>query len=97
MATRATCCHAVHRILQHLLLIEDDNDIARILQADLQDAGYLVSHATSVITGLTSARERRPNLMVLDLGLTDGDSRDVLKRVCKGSKIPIIGCILVVR
>ncbi|GGR39976.1 response regulator transcription factor [Deinococcus ruber] len=74
----------------HILLIEDDDDIARLLQLDLTDAGYLVTHATSVATGLTSAREHIPDLVLLDLGLPDGDGRDVLKRLRRGSERPVI-------
>ncbi|GGR36828.1 response regulator transcription factor [Deinococcus ruber] len=74
----------------HILLIEDDDDIARLLQLDLTDAGYLVSRATSVVTGLTSAREHTPDLLLLDLGLPDGDGRDVLKRLRRSGELPII-------
>ncbi|GGR36548.1 response regulator transcription factor [Deinococcus ruber] len=73
-----------------ILLIEDDDDIASLLQLDLTDAGYLVSRATSVVTGLTSAREHIPDLLLLDLGLPDGDGREVLQRLRKSSELPII-------
>ncbi|GGR32920.1 response regulator transcription factor [Deinococcus ruber] len=74
----------------HVLIIDDDDDIARLLQLDLQDAGYHTSRADSVVKGLILAREHAPDLLLLDLGLPDGDGRDVLTRLRKNSQVPII-------
>ena len=74
----------------HLLIIEDDPDIAELLKHDLVDAGYRVSVAGSVMQGLTQVRELKPDLILLDLGLPDGDGRQVLKRVRLGNSVPII-------
>lgn len=74
----------------HLLIIEDDVDIAKLLEQDLADAGYQVSTAGSVMQGLTLTRELSPDLILLDLGLPDGDGRQVLKRIRLGSAVPII-------
>ena len=74
----------------HLLIIEDDPDIAELLRRDLNDAGYRVDVATSVTQGLTLTRELSPDLILLDLGLPDGDGRQVLKRVRLGNSVPII-------
>jgi two-component system copper resistance phosphate regulon response regulator CusR len=74
----------------HLLIIEDDPDIARLLKHDLDDAGYEVSVASSVMQGLTLTRELSPDLILLDLGLPDGDGRQVLKRIRLGNSVPII-------
>jgi len=74
----------------HLLIIEDDPDIANLLQLDLQDAGYRVSHASSVMSGLIRIREDAPDLVLLDLGLPDGQGHDVLKRIRQHSVLPII-------
>lgn len=74
----------------HLLVIEDDPDISKLLQHDLLDAGYQVSLANSVMQGLTLTRELSPDLILLDLGLPDGDGRQVLKRVRLHNTVPII-------
>lgn len=74
----------------HLLVIEDDPDIAHLLQLDLQDAGYRVSHASGVMSGLIQIREDAPDLVLLDLGLPDGKGHDVLTRVRQHSDLPII-------
>ena len=74
----------------HLLIIEDDPDIAKLLKHDLDDAGYRVSVASSVRQGLTLTRELSPDLILLDLGLPDGDGRQVLERIRLGNFVPII-------
>jgi len=73
-----------------ILLIEDDTDIAVTLQHDLEDAGYRVQRAESVMSGLTMAREEHPELILLDLSLPDGDGRDVLTRIRRDSELPIL-------
>jgi two-component system copper resistance phosphate regulon response regulator CusR len=74
----------------HLLIIEDDPDIAELLKHDLNDAGYRVSVAGGVMQGLTLTRELTPDLILLDLGLPDGDGRQILKRVRLNNPVPII-------
>lgn len=75
---------------QHILIVEDDPDIARLLELDLEGAGYQVSVASSVMTGLIQAREHAPALILLDLGLPDGDGREVLVRLRRSSELPVI-------
>jgi len=74
----------------HLLVIEDDPEIAHLLQLDLQDAGYRVSHASGRMSGLTKFREEVADLVLLDLGLPDGKGHDVSKRIRQHSAVPII-------
>lgn len=73
-----------------VLIIEDDPDIARLLQLDLQDHGYEVEHVDSAMAGLVLAREAMPDLILLDLGLPDFDGSDVITRLRKTSLVPII-------
>jgi two-component system, OmpR family, copper resistance phosphate regulon response regulator CusR len=74
----------------HLLVIEDDLDVVSILQGELQDAGYQVSSAGSVVQGLIQAREISPDLIITDLGLPDGDGRDIVSRLRCNRRMPII-------
>lgn len=74
----------------NLLVIEDDLDIASSLRYELELAGYTVRVAGSVIQGLTQAREQLPDLVLLDLGLPDGDGRGVLSRLRVNSNVPVI-------
>jgi two-component system copper resistance phosphate regulon response regulator CusR len=76
--------------MPHVLIIEDDPDIAHLLQLDLLDAGYHTTTATSVLQGLTTAREHTPDLILLDLGLPDGDGRNVLTRLRINTTTPVI-------
>lgn len=73
-----------------LLVIEDDLDIAAFLRFELELAGYTVQVAGSVVQGLIQAREQLPDLVLLDLGLPDGDGRGVLSRLRVNSNVPVI-------
>ncbi|WP_424952537.1 response regulator transcription factor [Deinococcus sp.] len=73
-----------------MLLIEDDVDICRLLETDLLEAGYRVSTAGSVMQGLIRAREEQPSLILTDLGLPDGDGRQIIKRLRRDNDVPII-------
>lgn len=75
---------------QRILIVEDDLDIANVLQMDLSDAGYAVDHANTAMNGLIRAREDQPDLILLDLGLPDFDGGDVVQRLRKNSAVPII-------
>ena len=75
---------------QTVLIIEDDADISRVVQYELERAGYRVLAAPDGVTGLTTARESNPDLVVLDLGLPDLDGAEIARRIRKTSDIPII-------
>lgn len=75
---------------QTILIIEDDADISRVVQYELERAGYTVLAAADGVTGLTTARESNPDLVVLDLGLPDLDGAEIARRIRKTSDIPII-------
>jgi DNA-binding response OmpR family regulator len=74
----------------HLLLIENDHQLARTLVQILCGAGYEVRHAPSGIRGLTEVREHRPDLVLLDLSLHDLDSAEVVTRLRRGHHVHII-------
>ena len=74
----------------HLLIIEDDPDIAALLRLDLCDAGYRVTVAHTVMNGVLAIRQTQPDLILLDLGLPDGDGRQVLTRVRRSSSVPVL-------
>lgn len=75
---------------QRILLIEDNLDITRVVQYELEQAGYRVMTAPDGISGLTSARENIPDLVILDLGLPDFDGAEIARRLRKTSPVPII-------
>jgi two-component system copper resistance phosphate regulon response regulator CusR len=74
----------------HLLLIEDDQDIADVTKEELETDGHHVTVAGTVMQGLLLAQEHRPDLIITDLGLPDGDGRDVVIRVCQATAVPVI-------
>lgn len=75
---------------QRILVIEDNPDISRVVQYELEQAGFEVLAASDGISGLSQAREEHPDLVVLDLGLPDLDGAEVARHLRKSSSIPII-------
>jgi DNA-binding response OmpR family regulator len=64
-----------------LLLVEDDAPTAAFLADNLRADGYRVLAATGLADGLRLAHAARPDLMLLDLGLSSGSGLDLLDRV----------------
>jgi two-component system alkaline phosphatase synthesis response regulator PhoP len=74
----------------HILIVEDDLDISRLLRLELEEAGFNVSACENGIRGLSAIREESPDLIVLDLGLPDLNGAEIARRVRKTSETPII-------
>ena len=72
------------------LIVEDEPAIRRFLRATLMANGYQVLEANTVHAGLTLALGELPDVMVLDLGLPDGDGLDLLKTLRKTSTMPVL-------
>ena len=72
------------------ILIEDEPHIRRFVRAALEAEGWQVFEADTAKQGLTEAGTRKPDLLVLDLGLPDGDGLDVVRDVRGWSAVPII-------
>lgn len=73
-----------------VLLIEDDEEIRRFVRTALKAEGFLVYEADTMSAGLVEAGTRNPELVILDLGLPDGDGVDFIRDVRTWSKLPII-------
>ena len=76
--------------LPHLLIVDDDSLIQESLSLFLRLRGYNVESAHSGAEALAAIARRRPDLVILDLGLPDMDGRAVCERVRQTSDIPII-------
>jgi two-component system KDP operon response regulator KdpE len=74
----------------HLLLVEDDEPMRRSVVANLAAHGYRVVEAADVASALRSWDAERPDLILLDLGLPDGDGGSVVRRVRRESTTPIL-------
>ena len=73
-----------------ILIIEDEKDIARFLELELQAEGYRTEVAYDGVTGLSKFREKNPDLVILDLMLPAKDGIEVAKIIRKTSNVPII-------
>jgi two-component system, OmpR family, KDP operon response regulator KdpE len=72
------------------LVIDDEVQIRRLLRVVLESADYQVHEAETVAQGLTDAATRRPDVILLDLGLPDSDGVNVLRRLREWSQVPVI-------
>jgi two-component system KDP operon response regulator KdpE len=73
-----------------VLVIEDEAEIRRFVRLALQAESLEVCEAGTVERGLIEAGTRRPDLVVLDLGLPDGDGIDFIRGLRAWSAIPVI-------
>jgi len=73
-----------------VLVIEDDVAIQRFLRNTLQVQDYDVRVAETGAEGIGSARQLKPELVILDLGLPDMDGMEVIERIRAFSTVPII-------
>ena len=73
-----------------IIVIEDEAQIRRFLRTTLSSEGYCVFEAENGKLGLIEAGMRKPDLIILDLGLPDMDGINVIKELRTWSSIPII-------
>jgi two-component system KDP operon response regulator KdpE len=72
------------------ILIEDEPQIRRFVRLALEAEGWQVHEADTAKRGLTDAGTRKPDLLVVDLGLPDGDGLDLIRDVRGWSNVPIV-------
>ncbi|HLP16140.1 MAG TPA: response regulator [Bacteroidota bacterium] len=73
-----------------ILVVDDEQQIRRLLQMTLESNGYRVVLAETGKDGLTQASMQMPDLIILDLGLPDIEGCDVLKQLREWSTIPVV-------
>lgn len=73
-----------------VLLVEDEPQIRRLVRSALEGEGYQVSEADTVQRSLIEAGNCKPDLLVLDLGLPDGDGVDLIRDLRTWSNLPIL-------
>ncbi len=78
MAVRNPDAPEVMPIRRTVLVVEDDEAVSQLLVALLEDRGYTAWSATDGKTAVRIARQRRPDLITLDLALPEMDGRRVL-------------------
>ncbi len=72
------------------LIIDDEVQIRRLLRVPLEAENYEVVEAGSGQEGLLEIANRKPAVVLLDLGLPDMDGLDVLKRLREWSEVPVL-------
>jgi two-component system KDP operon response regulator KdpE len=78
-----------------VLIVDDEVQIRRLLRVALESQGYAVYEAETGQLGLQEVALRRPDVVVLDLGLPDLDGLEVLRRLREWSIVPVV--VLTVR
>lgn len=73
-----------------ILLIEDEPQMRAFLRAAFATLNYDLIEAPTAREGLAQAAGRSPDLILLDLGLPDGDGLDLTRRIREWSTVPII-------
>ena len=73
-----------------ILVVEDDREIRAMMQSSLSVEGFEVQTAVSVSEASALLRHALPDVMVLDLGLPDGDGVELVHEVRKHHSLPIL-------
>jgi two-component system KDP operon response regulator KdpE len=73
-----------------ILVVEDEPQMLRFLRTALGAQGFRVVEAETAKEGLVAATTQNPEVILLDLGLPDGDGIDVARQVREWSRVPII-------
>lgn len=73
-----------------ILIIDDEEQMRRLLTITLEASGYRVSEADSGKSGIVQAAMARPDLILLDMGLPDMEGVEVLRSVRSWSTVPVL-------
>ena len=73
-----------------VLIVDDEAAILRFLKPALEANGYEMASAGSVAEATKRIAAESPDIVLLDLGLPDGDGKDVIRRAREWSDVPII-------
>jgi len=73
-----------------VLVVEDEPQMRRFLRASLGAEGYRVREAWTVADGIREVAAEHPDVVLLDLGLPDGDGLDLVRRVREWSRVPVV-------
>jgi two-component system KDP operon response regulator KdpE len=74
----------------NIVFIEDDPHIRKLVRSALEQEGFIVHEAKKRREGVTEAGTRKPDLIILDLGLPDGDGKQVISEIRNWSSVPIV-------
>lgn len=77
-------------MLGTILVVEDEEQICKALKVSLGDEGYMVYVANTLRQGEVEVATRKPDLVIVDLGLPDGDGIFLIRTIRNYSMVPII-------
>lgn len=73
-----------------VLVVDDEAAILRFLKPALEANNYEMTSAGTVVEAVKRIAAETPDIVLLDLGLADGDGKDVIRKVREWSDVPII-------
>jgi two-component system KDP operon response regulator KdpE len=73
-----------------VLVVDDEPAILRFLKPALEANNYDVTSAATVVEAIKLIAAAAPDIVLLDLGLADGDGKDVIRQVRSWSEVPIV-------
>jgi two-component system, OmpR family, KDP operon response regulator KdpE len=76
--------------MHQILVIEDEPAIRNVLRVLLEAEGYRFIEADTAVRAEIEARSHKPDLLLVDLGLPDGDGLKVIRKVRAWSPVPVI-------
>ncbi|OCC11561.1 response regulator [Streptomyces sp. PTY087I2] len=76
--------------MTRVLVVEDESPLVRALTINLQARSYAVDAAPDGTTALLLAAERRPDVVLIDLGLPDMDGIEVIKSLRAWTRVPLV-------
>ncbi len=76
--------------MNSIILIEDEKQIRRFVKTSLEAEGYQVFEAETGKQGVIETANRKPDLVILDLGLPDMDGIEVIGKIREWSSLPVI-------
>jgi two-component system, OmpR family, KDP operon response regulator KdpE len=80
----------VTQAMYQVLIIEDEPAIRTVLRVLLEAQGYRCIEAETALRAEIEARSHKPDLLLIDLGLPDGDGLTVIRRLRSWSQVPIV-------
>jgi two-component system KDP operon response regulator KdpE len=78
------------RAMHQILVVEDEPGIRQVVRVLLEAENYRVVEAATAERAGIEARSHKPDLLIVDLGLPDGDGLEVIRRVREWSPVPVI-------
>ena len=73
-----------------ILIVDDEVQIRRLLRISFESINFTVYEASTAAEGILECANRKPDLLILDLGLPDDNGINVLKKVREFTNIPVL-------